>query len=57
MQTKQLDFWSGEFGKNYVTRNVPDHKTMAGRIDLWSKIFTTLKPDNLSNILETLHLL
>jgi len=52
MQTKQLDFWNGEFGKSYVTRNMPDHKAMAGRIDLWSKILTTLKPDNLSSILE-----
>jgi pseudaminic acid biosynthesis-associated methylase len=52
MRTTQLDFWNGEFGKDYVTRNLPDGKTMTGRIDLWSKILTTLKPDNLSDVLE-----
>lgn len=52
MDTRQLDFWTGEFGKNYFQRNIADKKTMIGRIDLWSKILATLRPDGLSSILE-----
>lgn len=52
MKTKQLDFWMGDFGKDYIQRNLPNHKTMSSRINLWSDIFKTLSCETIESTLE-----
>lgn len=48
-KTEQENFWAGEFGNNYITRN-NDKKLFAGKLALFSKIIN--RCNNVNSILE-----
>ncbi|MDP5012478.1 MAG: methyltransferase domain-containing protein [Alphaproteobacteria bacterium] len=52
MKNEQLETWVSEFGEDYISRNLPEHRVMASRITLWSKILNSLSCDSLTSILE-----
>jgi pseudaminic acid biosynthesis-associated methylase len=52
MNTEQVDFWTGEFGKSYMERNKADQEMLSSRLMLWSTIFRTLAGHDISSILE-----
>lgn len=41
-KTEQENFWNGDFGKEYITRNQGDKK-LAGKIHMFSKILSSTK--------------
>ena len=50
--TKQSKLWKGDFGNDYVQRNLPDKKALQARIKLWAQILDSIKGDLPNSILE-----
>jgi len=50
--TRQLKNWCGEFGKEYMTRNIVDKKTMIARTKMWSRILNPIIGDLPKTIVE-----
>ncbi len=49
-KTEQEIFWSGEFGDNYIERNVCNKESLASAIGLFSKVFG--KADKIDSVIE-----
>lgn len=52
MTSEQLGNWRGDFGNDYVDRNLPTAKVMASRLKMWSRILESFGSDTPRSILE-----
>ncbi len=52
MTNKNLEFWTGEFGHEYIKRNLAEQTNLRSRFFLWSEILRTIQPALPKSILE-----
>jgi len=51
-RSEQIEFWRGDFGNDYIERNLPTKEMMRSRINLWSSILSKLIGRPPASVLE-----
>lgn len=51
-RSEQVEFWRGDFGNDYIERNLPTAEMMRARITMWSTIMSKIEGNKPNSILE-----